>query len=67
MDDGTIRGVLIAALGVAGLLVMGYQVFMLRWAKRTVTSVPKIVTILRVANIILILGAAVIVVWQLAR
>ncbi|MRS12341.1 MAG: hypothetical protein EG823_04625 [Actinobacteria bacterium] len=66
MSDGTIRVVLLAAVGLAALLVLGYQVFMLRWTKKTAGSVPTIVRVLRVANVILILGTAVMVVWVLA-
>lgn len=66
MDDSTIRGFLLAAIGLAALLVVGYQFFMLRWAKRTVGSVPTVVKVLRVANAVLILGTAAAVVWILA-
>lgn len=63
----TFRDALLAALGVSALLLIGYQLFMLRWTKKTVGSIPRAILILRITNVVLMLGAAALVVWNLAR
>ncbi len=59
------------ALRVALLVAMGgliaYQVYMLRWTRRTVGSVPRPVLVLRVVNIVLLGAGTALIVWALAR
>lgn len=52
-------------VGLAALV--GYQVYMLFWAKKTVGQAPRIVTILRWVNIVALVSAAVLIALALAR
>jgi hypothetical protein len=63
----TTGSVLTAALlvAMAGLIV--YQVYMLRWTKRTTGPVPGPIKILRGVNIVLLLAGTGLIVWSLAR
>lgn len=66
MSD-TLQTAFTAALLVAMLLLVAYQVVMLWWTKRTVGSVPTAVRFLRAFNItVLVLGAALIA-WRILR
>lgn len=64
---GSFRDALLAALGVSAVLLIGYQLLMLRWTKKTVGSIPRAILVLRITNVVLMLGAAALVAWNLAR
>lgn len=58
------------ALRVVLLVVMcgliAYQVYMLRWTRRTVGPVPRSVLVLRVVNIVLLGAGMALIIWALA-
>ncbi len=58
---------LTAAMLVAIVLLIIYQLFMLRWTKKTVGSVPTAVKILRGVNIAFLIVGLVLIVNQLAK
>jgi len=59
------------ALSVALVVAMGgliaYQIYMLRWVKRTVGAVPGPVMALRSINIVLLVVGTGLIVWALMR
>jgi hypothetical protein len=63
----TTGSVLTTALLVAMAGLIGYQVYMLRWTKRTAGSVPGAIKVLRGANIVLLLAGTGLIIWSLAR
>ncbi len=66
MSDAVNTGLRVALLVLMGGL-MAYQVYMLRWTKRTVGSVPRPVLLLRVTNVVLLAAGTALIVWALAR
>ena len=65
--NGSVATALSVALlvGLGGLIA--YQVYMLRWTKRTAGSVPRAVMVLRTINIVLLMVGTVVIAWVLAR
>ncbi|MHB1135651.1 MAG: hypothetical protein ACYC1X_02520 [Coriobacteriia bacterium] len=59
------------ALSTALLVAMGgliaYQVYMLRWTKRTAGAMPRPVLVLRSINIVLLIVGTALIVWALSR
>ena len=59
------------ALSVAILVAMGgliaYQVYMVRWTKRTAGSVPRTVLALRAINMVALVAGTAAVIWALVR
>ncbi len=59
------------ALSVALLVAMGgliaYQIYMLRWTKRTAGVVPRTVLVLRGFNILLLVAGTAVIAWALVR
>lgn len=66
MSDG-VTTLLSTALLVAMGGLIAYQVYMLRWTRRTAGAVPKIVLALRMTNIVLLVAGTGLIVWALAR
>lgn len=64
-------GAVTTALSTALLVAMGgliaYQVYMLRWTKRTAGALPRPVLVLRSINIVLLVVGMGLIVWVLAR
>lgn len=66
MSD-TITTVLSAALVAAMAALIAYQVYMLRWTKRTTGTLPRVVVALRTINIVALLAGTGAIIWALAR
>ncbi|MBN2248177.1 MAG: hypothetical protein JW733_05710 [Coriobacteriia bacterium] len=66
MSDAVTTALSTALLvGMGGLIV--YQIYMLRWTKRTAGAVPRAVLVLRSINIMLLVMGTGLIVWALAR
>lgn len=57
--------VILLFAGLGGMLA--YQVYMLVWARKAVDRVPKTVTVLRIINMVVLLAAAALVAYAMAR
>ena len=57
--------VIVIFAGLGGMLA--YQVYMLVWARKAVDRVPKTVTVLRIINMVVLLAAAALVAYAMAR
>lgn len=66
MIDPVYRNALVVALGIAALLLIAYQGVMLWWTRKQVGRIPLAILVLRVAMIVMLVGAAGLVVWRLA-
>lgn len=55
------------ALLVAMAGLAAYQIYMLRWTKRTAGTIPRPVLVLRGINVLLLLVGTGLIVWALAR
>ena len=66
MDLG-LKNAMLAALGIAAFILLGYQAYMLHWTKKVAGEVPAAVKVIRTVNIVLIVAVGAMVVWQLAR
>ena len=66
MSD-TVMTALRAALLVAMVGLIAYQIYMLRWTKRTTGDMPRAVLVLRTFNIIALAAGTGVIVWALAR
>jgi hypothetical protein len=60
-----VNDVLIIAVFVLLAALLAYQVYLLAWAKKTVSEVPKTVTVLRVVNIVVLVAAVGLVAFAL--
>ena len=67
MSDLGLKEAMLAALAVGAVFLIAYQVFMIYWTRKTVGTLPKPVLVLRVLNMVLLVGASALVIWQLAR
>ena len=67
MSNLGLKEAMLAALAVGAVFLIAYQVFMIYWTRKTVGTLPKPVLVLRVLNMVLLVGASALVIWQLAR
>ena len=67
MSNLGLKEAMLAALAVGAVFLIAYQVFMIYWTRKTVGALPRPVLVLRVLNMVLLVGASALVIWQLAR
>ncbi len=60
-----IATILSAGLLLAMVGLIAYQVYMLRWAKRTTGSIPRAVLVLRIINITALAAGTAAILWVL--
>ncbi|MBN1192150.1 MAG: hypothetical protein JXA36_00440 [Coriobacteriia bacterium] len=61
------RDVLIIGLFVLLAGLLAYQAYMLFWTKKTTGKVPRAVLVIRLVNIVLLVGGTVLIAVNLAR
>lgn len=63
--DAVFGRALTAAMLVMIVLLIAYQVFMLRWTKKTSGSVPGAIKVLRGVNLTMLIGGLVLILYKL--